>query len=356
MRPRTRVLLEESLLPPVVALVIALVAGDLLIMAYGQAPGAVWRMLIEGTWGNSYGFGQVLYKATTLACTGLAVAVGLRAGLFNIGAEGQLAAGGFGAGLVGLLLPAGTPALLAIPLCVIAALAAGGTVGSVPGVLRARFGAHEVIVTIMLNFIVLALLNSFVASRLHVPETLHTPEIHAGGIARLSATFSAFHGSAANWAILIVLLAAAGVRWFLFRTSAGYELRAVGLQPDAAEYAGIRAGRVWFGALTMSGALAGLGGINFVLGYKHYYEDGFTGGAGFLGIAVALIGRNNPAGVLLSALFFATLSQGGLAINAMVPKQIVEVLQGIVIIAVATAVPEVRRLVRNSLAKRKAAV
>jgi simple sugar transport system permease protein len=228
-------------------------------------------------------------------------------------------------------------------------------VGSVPGILRARFGAHEVIVTIMLNFIVLALLNYFVSAKLHVPETLHTPEIHAGAVPRLSSAFAAFHGSAANWTILIVLLAAALVWWFLFRTRAGYELRAVGLQPDAAEYAGIRAGRVWFNALTMSGALAGLGGINFVLGYKNYYEDGFTGGAGFLGIAVALIGRNNPGGVLLAALFFATLSQGGLAINAMVPKQIVEVLQGIVILAVATAVPEVRRLLRGAMSKRKAA-
>jgi general nucleoside transport system permease protein len=150
-----------------------------------------------------------------------------------------------------------------------------------------------------------------------------------------------------------VLLAAVLVWWMLFRTRAGYELRAVGLQPDAAEYAGIRAGRVWFNALATSGALAGLGGINFVLGYKHYYEDGFTGGAGFLGIAVALIGRNNPVGVVLAALFFATLSQGGLAINAMVPKQIVEVLQGIVILAVAAAVPEVRRLLRSAMSKRK---
>jgi general nucleoside transport system permease protein len=355
MNTRTRVLLEESVLPPLVALVVALVAGDLLIMAYGQAPGVVWRALLEGTWGNSYGFGQVLYKATTLACTGLAVAVGLRAGLFNIGAEGQLAAGGFGAGLVGLMLPAGTPALIAVPLCVLAALAAGGAVGSVPGILRARFGAHEVIVTIMLNFIVLALLNYFVSAKLHVPETLHTPEIHAGAVPRLSGTFDAFHGSAANWTIVIVLLAAAFVWGFLFRTRAGYELRAVGLQSDAAEYAGIRAGRVWFSAMAMSGALAGLGGINFVLGYKNYYEDGFTGGAGFLGIAVALIGRNNPVGVLLAALFFATLSQGGLAINAMVPKQMVEVLQGIVILAVATAVPEVRRLLRSAMSRRKAA-
>lgn len=355
MNARVRTVLEESVLPPLVALLVALVAGDLLIIAYGQAPGAVWRVLLDGTWGNSYGFGQLLYKATTLTCTGLAVAIGLRAGLFNIGAEGQLAAGAFGAGLVGLLLPAGTPALVAVPLCVLAAIAGGGAVGGVTGVLRARFGAHEVIVTIMMNFIVLALLNYFVSARLHVPETLHTPEIHAGAVPRLSALFPAFHGSAANWTIVIVLLAAAGAWVYLFRTRAGYELRAVGLQPDAAEYAGIRAKHVWFNALAGGGALAGLGGINFVLGYKHYYEDGFTGGAGFLGIAVALIGRNNPGGVVLAALFFATLSQGGLAINAMVPKQIVEVLQGIVILAVAAAVPEVRRLLRTSVARRRPA-
>ena len=355
MNARTRAMLEESVLPPLVALVVALVAGDLLIVTYGQAPGDVWRTLLEGTWGNSYGFGQVLYKATTLTCTGLSVAIGLRAGLFNIGAEGQLAAGGFGAGLVGLLLPAGTPWVVAVPLCVVAAIVAGGAVGGVAGALRARFGAHEVIVTIMLNFIVLALLNYFVSAKLHVPETLHTPDIRAGSVSRLSSAFSAFHGSAANWTVAIVLLAAAATWLFLFRTRAGYELRAVGLQPAAAEYAGISAGRVWFNALTVSGALAGLGGINFVLGYKHYYEDGFTGGAGFLGIAVALIGRNNPAGVVLAALFFATLSQGGLAINAMVPKQMVEVLQGIVIIAVAAAVPEVSRLLRNAVSRSRQA-
>ena len=343
--------LEESVLPPLVALVVALLVGDLLILAYGQAPGAVWRLLIDGTWGNAYGFGQVLYKATTLTCTGLAVAMSLRAGLFNIGAEGQLAAGGFGAALAGVALPAGTPALLAVPIGVLAALLCGGLVGAVPGALRAAFGAHEVIVTIMLNFIVLALLNYLVSAKLHVPETLHTPEIHAGALPRLSNIISAFHGSAANWTLVIVALAAAAAWWFLFKTRAGYELRAVGLQPDAAEYAGVRVGMTWRNALIVSGALAGLGGINFVLGYKGYYEDGFTGGAGFLGIAVALVGRNHPLGVVLAALFFATLSQGGLAINAMVPKQIVEALQGIVIIAVATSVPEVRRILRNAVAK-----
>jgi simple sugar transport system permease protein len=343
---RPRSVLAESLLPPVVALLIALVAGDLLILAFGQSPAAVFGLLLEGTWGNAYGFGQVLYKATTLICTGLAVALGLRAGLFNIGAEGQLAAGAFAAALAGLWFPAGTLALLAVPIAIAAALAAGGAAGWLPGVLKARFGAHEVIVTIMLNFIILALLNWIVATHLRVPETLHTPEIQTGAIARLSSVIPAFHGSAANFTIVIAIGAAVAIWWYLFRMRAGFDLRATGLQPDAAECGGVRVRRVWVRALALSGALAGLGGINFVLGYKHYYEEGSTGGFGFLGIAVALVGRNHPLGVVLAALFFATLSQGGLAINALVPKQFVEVLQGVVILAVAAAVPEVRRILR----------
>jgi simple sugar transport system permease protein len=349
-----RAALEEAILPPLVALAVVLVAGDLLILVYGEAPGAVWRMLVDGTWGNAYGIGQVLYKATTLTCTGLAVAVALRAGLFNIGAEGQLAAGGFGAALMGLALPTGTPSALAIAACVLAAALCGGAVGAVPGVLRARFGAHEVIVTIMMNFIVLALLNYVIAAKLHVPETLHTPAVHAGVVPRLADSIAAFHGSAVNWTIVVVAAVVIGVAWYLFRTRAGFELRAVGLQPAAAEYGGVSVSRTWLGALALSGAIAGLGGVNFVLGYKGYYEDGFAGGAGFLGIAVALVGRNHPLGVVIAALFFATLSQGGLAINAMVPKQIVEVLQGIVILAVAASVPEVRRLVRKAAGTRRA--
>jgi simple sugar transport system permease protein len=213
-------------------------------------------------------------------------------------------------------------------------------------VLRARFGAHEVITTIMLNFITLAALDWAISTGLRVPETLHTRAVHAGALARLSAFIPAFHGSAANVSLLIALAAAALTGWYLFRTRGGYDLRAVGFQPEAAEYGGVRIGRVWIRAMTMSGALAGLGGINFVLGYKHYYEDGFATGYGFLGIAVALVGRNNPWGVVLASLFFATLSQGGLAINAVVPKQMVDVLQGVVIIAVAASVPEVRRVLR----------
>lgn len=342
----------EALAAPLVACAIALVAGDLLILAYGASPGLVWRTLAEGTWGNGYGLGQVLYKATTLCCTGLAVALALRAGLFNIGAEGQLAAGAFACALAGLWLPQSTPALLAVPVCVLAACAGGALVGAVPGFLRSRFGAHEVIVTIMLNFVVLALLNWALSGALHVPETVHTSAIRAGALPRLERFASFFHGSAASLALLVALAAACAVAFLLFRTRRGSELQSVGLAPEAARTAGIAVGAHWRDALILSGALAGLGGINFVLGYKGYYEDGFTGGAGFLGIAVALVGRNHPLGVVLAALFFATLSQGGLAINALVPKTLVEVLQGLVILALAMATPQVRLRLRQARALR----
>jgi simple sugar transport system permease protein len=347
-RTSRRASLEEAVLPPVVALLVAAVVGDLLILSFGQSPGAVYRLLLEGTWGNAYGFGQVLYKATTLVFTGLAVGVGLRAGLFNIGAESQLAAGGFCAALVGLALPGGLPWLVCLPLYVVAATAGGGLVGAVPGVLKARFGAHEVIVTIMLNFVVLALLGYLTSTRLHVPETLHTPAIRSGALPRVADVLPAFHGSAANATLVLAIVAAIALGWFLFRSRLGFELRAVGLQPRAAEYAGANVARITWEALTLSGAIAGLGGLNFVIGYKHYYEEGFSTGAGFLGIAVALVGRSHPLGIVVAALIFATLSQGGLAVNALVPKQMVDVLQAVVIIAVATSVPEVRRLLRSA--------
>jgi len=346
-RTARRAALEEAILPAVVALLVAAIVGDVLILSFGQSPGVVYRLLLEGTWGNAYGFGQVLYKATTLTFTGLAVAIGLRAGLFNIGAESQLAAGGFVAALVGLLLPSGMPALLTLPLYLIAAGAGGGIVGGIPGVLKAKFGAHEVITTIMLNFIVLALLNYLTAAHLKVEGSLHTAEVRAGALPRLSSYVAPFHGSAANVVLFIAVLAAIVTWWFLFRTRRGFELRAVGLQPQAAEYGGIDVGNVWWRTMVLSGALAGIGGLNFVLGYKHYYEDAFASGAGFLGIAVAIVGRNNPIGVVLAALVFATISQGGLAVNAVVPKQMVDVLQAVVIIAVAASVPEVRRMLRK---------
>jgi ABC-type uncharacterized transport system permease subunit len=339
----TRAKLEEALLPPIVALLIAILVGDILILSFGQSPAAVYDLLISGTWGNAYGFGQVLYKTTVLTFTGLSVALALRAGLFNIGAEAQLAAGGFSAALLGLALPQGLPAVLVLPLYIVVAGIAGALVGGIPGALKAKFGAHEVITTIMLNFVVLALLNYLISARFNVEDTLHTAEIRSGALPRLSEFFPAFHGSAAN-TILVLAIFIVVLAWvFLFHTRCGLELRAVGLQPHAAEYGGIDVGRMWMRAMALAGGVAGIGGLNYVLGYKHYYEEGFGAGAGFLGIAVALVGRSHPFGVVVAAVLFATLSQGGLAVNALVPKQMVDVLQAVVIISMATAVPAVQR-------------
>jgi ABC-type uncharacterized transport system permease subunit len=327
----------KALFPVLVGALVALVVGDLLILGVGQSPAEVYRLLLEGTWGNPYGFAQVLYKATTLTFTGLAVALALRAGLFNIGAEAQLALGGFAASVMGLALPVSVPAPLAIIACVIAAAMGGAVGGAVPGALNAWFGANEVITTILLNFVVLFFLNWVVTAHLHVAETVHTPALTNGIVPRLSVLIPAFRGSAANATVLLAIAAAVVTGWFVFRTRYGYELRAVGLSPDAAEAAGIVLPRVRVATFTLAGALAGMGGTNFVLGYKHYYEDGFTGGAGLIGIAVALAGRAHPIGIMLAALAFATLSQGGLAIHALVPKQMADILQGVVILAIAIA-------------------
>ncbi len=198
--------LRATLLAPLLAMLVAMLAGHLLILAVGQSPAVVFRALLAGTWGNPYGIGQVLFKATPLILTGLAVAIPFRAGLFNIGAEGQLVLGALAAGLVGTWLPAATPWVLGVPLVALAAAGAGAGWGALPGVLRARFGAHEVITTIMLNFVALALANYLVSTAFAVPGTLHTaPIVEGARLSRLGAWIGALHGSAANAALLLAL-------------------------------------------------------------------------------------------------------------------------------------------------------
>lgn len=316
---------------PLIAVLLGLGAGALFILAIGEDPIAVYGLMFRESLFTGYGIGQTLFKATPLVFTGLAVALGFRAGLFNIGAEGQLYLGGFAAGVVGAAA-AGLPGALLMPLCMLAAAAAGGIWGAIPGALKARFGAHEVINTIMLNFIAFALV-SYLGRPLFEAATVRTADIGAGAeLARLQAFLPALRGSPANLSLLVGLVVAAAVGVLLFRTRLGYALRAVGLQASSAEFGGISIGRTQALAMTLSGAIAGLGGVNFVLGYKHFFELGFSGGAGFLGIAVALLGRNHPVGVVIAALFFGALSYGGLVINERVPRELVDVLQGLVIL------------------------
>ena len=333
-------------LGPLLSVALALAVGALFILAIGENPLGIYALMLRESLGTGYGLGQTLFRATPLIFTGLAVALGFRAGLFNIGAEGQMTLGGFAAAMTGAAL-AGWPALLLLPLCLLAAAAAGALWGAIPGALKARFGAHEVINTIMLNFIAFALV-SWLGRFMFEPATVRTAAVGAGAeLPRLEGVWGALHGSPANAALPLALLVAAAVGVLLFRTRRGYELRAVGLNAPAAEYGGVSIGATQTLAMALSGAAAGLGGANFVLGYKHFFEQGFAGGAGFIGIAVALLGRNHPLGVVVAALFFGALAYGGLVINARVPKELVDILQALVILIAICVQQAIERRVRR---------
>jgi simple sugar transport system permease protein len=331
---------------PLIAVALALLAGAGFIAAIGEDPLSVYGLMLRETLGSGYGIGQTLFKATPLIFCGLSVAVGFRAGLFNIGAEGQLTVAAFAAAMAGAEFH-NAPAVVLLPVVLAVAMVSGAAWGAVPGVLKARFGAHEVINTIMLNFIAFALV-SYLGRGVFQPATVRTAEIGAGAmLPRLDAWWPALRGSPANLSLGLGLIACLAVGLLLFRTRLGFELRALGLNPAAAQYGGVPVGVTQVKAMAIAGALAGLAGMNFVLGYKHFFELGFSAGAGFMGIAVALLGRNHPAGVILAALFFGALSHGGLAISQRVPKELVDVLQAIVILLAICVQQVVERIARR---------
>jgi simple sugar transport system permease protein len=330
--------LRESVTVVAIALLVSLAIGSVLILLAGRAPGEVWLAMVTRTLGDRYALGQVVYKATSLALTGLAVAVALDAGLFNIGAEGQLTAGVLACACAGAALPDGTPALLAVPICALAAAAAGAAVGAAIGVLRVTRGAHEVITSIMLNAIVggVAL---YLGNRFLFHASTRGPAIAPG--AELPDLGLA--GSAANTSVVIALLAAAAVWWLRARTTWGRAWRVVGAAPDAARATGVAVARTQVIVLSASGALAGLAATNLVMGHEHAFETGLGAGAGFLGISVALLGRSHPVGVVVAALLLGLLSTSGLVIGNLVPKEVTEVMQGVVVLAVACTTAWVRR-------------
>ena len=327
-----------------IALLVAFAAASLLILAYGESPGAVYVLLFKSTWTSQHGIGQVLFKATPLVLTGLSVALAFRAGLFNIGAEGQLTVGAFATALAGAALPIDAPAVLALPIALAAGAAAGALWGAIPGALKAWTGAHEVINTIMMNFIAAGLVLWAGNEWAFVGETEHTRRVVDGAFL----PDLGLAGSAANLSVFLALACAGAVWYFLARTRRGFELRALGLAPLAAEAGGVDLRRATVLAMTASAGLAGLVGANYVLGYKHYYENGMGSGAGYMGIAVALLGRNHPAGVVAAALLLATLQHGGLAASELVPRELIDVLQAVIILAVAACSAEVRRLLARS--------
>jgi ABC-type uncharacterized transport system permease subunit len=333
--------LFRELLFPLIAVAAAFIFGGVLILAIGDNPLQAYGLLFGSAFSWPVGIGYTLFYATPLIFTGLAVLVAFRCGLLNIGAEGQLYIGAFATAWVGITFANLSPWLL-IPLCFIAAILGGGVWGAIPGVLKARFGSHEVINTIMLNFIAVALLSYFTQYHYKTPgdPIMQTVPIGEGAhIARLGRFIPGLpEFIPVNLAFVLALICCGLVYLFLWRTKWGYELRVTGTNPSAAEYGGISVSKQIIVAMTISGALAGIVGINEVLGYRYRYYDGFSDNYGFTGIAVALLGRNHPVGVIISALLFAILQRGGIPVDAFtehVTKDIVQVLQGTIILFVA---------------------
>jgi len=330
-----------SLVFPLVAVLAAFVVGSVFVLAVGDNPLETYGLLVGSALWWPDGIGYTLFLATPLIFTGLAVAVAFRAGLLNIGAEGQLYIAAFATAWTGIVLGA-LPGFVLVPLCMAAAVLSGGLWGAIPGLLKARFGSHEVINTIMMNFIAVALVSYFTQYHYRTPgdPILQTAPISASAyIPRLGEIVPGLPARIPlNVAFLLALAASAVVYVFLWRTKWGYEIRATGSNPSAAEYGGISVRRQIVLAMAISGGLAGMVGINEVLGYRHRYYDGFSDSYGFTGIAVALLGRNHPVGVIFAALLFAVLTRGGVPVDAFtrhVTKDIVQILQATIILFVA---------------------
>jgi simple sugar transport system permease protein len=333
--------LARELLFPLIAVVAAFIVGGILILLVGDNPIDAYSLLLGSAFSWPDGIGYMLFYATPLIFTGLAVLVGFRCGLFNIGAEGQLYIAAFATAWAGITFARLSPWLL-VPLCCLVAIFSGALWAAIPGVLKARFGSHEVINTIMLNFIAVALVSYFTQYHYKVPgdPIMQTAPIGDNAhIARLGKFVPGFpERIPLNVAFLLALLCCFLVYLFLWRTKWGYEIRATGSNPAAAEYGGISIRKQIVLAMAVSGALAGMVGIHEVLGNRYRYYDGFSDNYGFTGIAVALLGRNHPVGVVLAALLFAVLQHGGIYVDGFsehVTKDIVQVLQGIIILFVA---------------------
>lgn len=348
---------------PLIAVLAAFIVGGIAILLLGDNPITAYSLLLSNSFGSIRDIGWTLHYATPLIFTGLAVAVAFRCGLLNIGAEGQLYVAAFAAAWVGIKFGGvigkavtedgniidqdwswmSLPAVILVPLCIFAAIAAGGIWGAIPGLLKAKFGSHEVINTIMLNFIGIALMGYFTQYFYKLPgdPMQRTAEIsEAAHIPRLNQFIPGIpHDVPLNVAFLLALLMCVLVYVFLWKTKWGYELRAVGENPDAAEYGGISTKKQIILAMTISGMLAGMVGIGEVQGTRHHFEVGFSADWGFLGIAVALLGRNHPLGVLIAAIFFGVLSRGEIFVDAFtryVSKDLGWVLLAIIVLAVAS--------------------
>lgn len=319
----------RELLIPVLAVILALLVGAIFIKLSGKSIILSYYALILGA---TKGIGETLLKTTPLIFCGLAVAFAFRCGLFNIGAQGQFLIGAAVSAYLGYAIKA--PFFIHILICCCGAIIFGGLWGGIAGYLKARFGSHEVITTIMLNFIALKFTEYLVNGPLKDPvgNTPITPRIE------ITAELWRIPGyGRLNLSLILALLTAIFIYYLLNRTTVGYEVRAVGFNPLAAEYGGINVSKNVVIAMFISGALAGLAGSCEVMGSFRYFSPEMVGEYGFEGIAVALLAGNNPLAVIISAFLFGSLSNGAIAMQAIAktPKQIASIIQGLVIMFVA---------------------
>ncbi len=327
---------DLALLPALNVLVAFAVAG-LVVLAIGESPLEATALLLRGALGHGEGIGFTLYYTTNFVFAGLAVAVAFHAGLFNIGGEGQAMLGGVGAAMVALAFGTG-PGWLVLPLAVLAAAAFGALWAAVPGWLQARRGSHVVITTIMFNFIASALLIYLLVDVFRPPGSMEPSSRLFGPGGKLPFLHELVPGlpkTPLNLSFVLALAASVVIYLLIYRSRLGYAIRTVGANPTAARYGGISPERITIIVMAISGALAGMMAINEILGVQHRLINDFTGGYGFVGIAVALMGRSHPVGILLAALLFGVLYQGGTELafdKPRITRDMIVVIQGLVIL------------------------
>lgn len=327
---------------PLINLAAAFLVAGLVVIAVGENPLEAVELMLFGAFGYGEGVGFTLYYATNFIFTGLAVAVAFHAGLFNIGGEGQAYVAGLGVALVCLALDRIVPWWVTAPLALAAGVGFGAVWAFVPGYLQAKRGSHIVITTIMFNFIAAALMTYMLVNVLR-PEGSMAPQSRTfeegGRIPRIDWLFDWFGsnlgGAQTNISLFLALLAAFGVWVLIWRTRLGYRLRTLGQNPTASVYAGMRPPRLIMIAMAISGGLAGMMAINEIMGVHGRLLLEFAGGAGFVGIAVALMGRGHPIGIVLAALLFGALYQGGAELAFSMPsitRDMIIAIQGLVIL------------------------
>jgi ABC-type uncharacterized transport system permease subunit len=327
-----------ALVLPVLNLVSALLVAALVIHLLGESPVESMTILINSAIVNPEGLSYTLFYASTFIFTGLAVSIAMKAGLFNIGSEGQMYFGGLGLTLAMLAFDAALPAWLLIPVAMIGAALFGALWAFIPGYLQAKRGSHVVVTTIMFNYIAANLMN-FLIVRFLLPQGAQNPASRvfsdAGAMPRLNAWLPVLGDTPLNVSFLLAIVALIIYGIMIWRSSWGYQLRATGLNQHAAHYAGVSISRTIIVAMLISGALAGLAAVNSVMGSTHYLSLNFPAGAGFVGIAIALMGRQHPVGIFLSAVLFGALIQGGFDLSLEkpnIPQETFVFIQGLIIL------------------------